>query len=99
MRRGTITLLLFIVLLAACAAYVDWPNNPGLHVLGFDTPLQVKQGLDLQGGVRVLLIPDPNQHYDSKTLQEDMPAVVNNIAGRVNGGLGVNEPDSRQITT
>jgi preprotein translocase subunit SecD len=101
MRRGTLTLLLFIILLAACAVYVDWPNNPGLHIsfLGINTPLTVKEGLDLQGGVRVLLVPDPSKHYDPQKLSEDMPAVLQNIEQRVNNGLGVNEPDIRQVTT
>lgn len=95
MRRGTLPLLLLILVLAACAAYIDWPNNPGIHFLGINTPLQVKEGLDLQGGIRALLIPDPAQHYDAKTLNDEMPAVRDNIESRVNGGLGVNEPSIR----
>jgi len=63
LRRKTLTLFLFILVLATCAAYIDWPGNPGLHIawLGIHHPLQVKQGLDLQGGVRVLLVPDPTR--------------------------------------
>ncbi|TMF47674.1 MAG: protein translocase subunit SecD, partial [Chloroflexi bacterium] len=89
MRRGTLSLLLFIVLLAAGAAYVDWPNNPGIHILGINNPLTVKEGLDLQGGIRALLVP--SQHYDQTTLDQEMPAVRDAIEQRVNGGLGVNE--------
>ncbi len=94
MRKKTITLLLFILVLAGCAAYIDWPNNPGVHIgwLGIDHPLQVKQGLDLQGGVRILLEPDPAQHYDTETLNRDIDATRAQIEQRVNGGLGVNEP-------
>jgi preprotein translocase subunit SecD len=94
MRKNTITLLLFILVLAGCAAYIDWPNNPGVHIgwLGIDHPLQVKQGLDLQGGVRILLEPDPAQHYDTETLNRDIDATRAQIEQRVNGGLGVNEP-------
>jgi preprotein translocase subunit SecD len=95
MRRGTLTLLLFIILLAAAAVYIDLPNTPGIHILGINNPLNVKLGLDLQGGVSVLLAPDPNQHYDSNTLNTEMPAVRDAIAQRVNGGLGVNEPSIR----
>src|SRR2546425_7928643 len=66
MHRRTLTVLLFILVLTACAAYIDWPSNPGLHIgwLGIHHPLQVRQGLDLQGGIRVLLVPDPVQNYN-----------------------------------
>ncbi len=99
MRRGTLTLLLFIILLAAAAIYVDVPNTPGIHIpaLGIDNSLQPKLGLDLQGGVRALLVPDGT--FDSKTLNDAMPAVRDNIEQRVNGGLGVSEPSIRIITT
>ncbi|HEX6108249.1 MAG TPA: protein translocase subunit SecD [Ktedonobacteraceae bacterium] len=99
MRRGTLALLLFIILLGACAIYIDWPNTPGIHIpaLGISNSLQPKLGLDLQGGVRALLIPDGN--FDAKTLNDAMPAVRDNIEQRVNGGLGVSEPSIRIITT
>jgi len=97
MRRGTLSLLLFIVLLAAGAAYVDWPSNPGIHILGINNPLTVKEGLDLQGGIRALLVP--SQHYDQTTLDQEMPAVRDAIEQRVNGGLGVNEPNIRLQTS
>src|SRR5579859_5311228 len=95
MRRGTLTLLMFIILLAAAAVYIDLPNTPGIHILGIDNPLTVKEGLDLQGGISVLLKPDPSQHYDQNTLNQEMPAVRDAIEQRVNGGLGVNEPSIR----
>ena len=99
MRRGTLALLLFIILLGACAIYIDWPNTPGINipVLGISYPLQIKLGLDLQGGVSALLVPDGN--FDTKTLNDAMPAVRDNIEQRVNGGLGVSEPSIRIITT
>ena len=95
MRRGTLTLLLFIILLGAAAVYIDLPNTPGIHILGIDNPLTVKQGLDLQGGISVLLKPDPNVHYDQQTLTDEMPAVRDALEQRVNGGLGVSEPSIR----
>jgi preprotein translocase subunit SecD len=63
MQRRTLVLLLLILVLAGGAVYTVYPNNSGLHIgwLGIHHPLQVKQGLDLQGGVRVLLVPDPAQ--------------------------------------
>ena len=102
MRRGTLTLLLLIIVLALCAAYVDWPNNHGLN-LGFFginvKQFQVQEGLDLQGGVRVLLIPDPSKHYNTTEVNNEIGAVRDNIEQRVNGGLGVSEPDIRIETT
>ncbi|HVB74302.1 MAG TPA: protein translocase subunit SecD [Ktedonobacteraceae bacterium] len=99
MRRGTLTLLLFIILLGAAAVYIDLPNNPGIHILGINNPLQVQLGLDLQGGVRVLLVPDPSQHYNSTTLSDEMPAVRDAIEQRVSGGLGVNESNIQLQTS
>ena len=94
MRRGTLTLLLFIVLLAACSAYIIWPNDPHWSIgsLTFPHPA-VKQGLDLQGGVRVVLVPDPAQHYSQDTIQSEIDPARSLIETRVNGGLGVNEPN------
>ncbi|HLX56380.1 MAG TPA: protein translocase subunit SecD, partial [Ktedonobacteraceae bacterium] len=89
----------FIILLAAAAVYVDLPNTPGIHILGIDKSLQVQLGLDLQGGVRVLLVPDPSQHYPTSTLNDEMPAVRDSIEQRVNGGLGVNEPNIQLQTS
>src|SRR5437588_6596713 len=101
MRRGTLTALLFIVLLAAGAAYVDWPNNPGIHIgwLGYNNPLTFREGLDLQGGVRVLLVPKNPGSYDPSALSDNVNSARNQIEQRVNGGLGVNEPDIRVETS
>lgn len=101
MQRKILTKLLFILLLAGCAAYIDWPNNPGLHIgwLDIHHPLQVKQGLDLQGGIRILLEPDPSQHYSAELLASEMSATRDQLEQRVNGGLGVNEPNIRIQTS
>src|SRR5260370_1272537 len=97
MRRGNLSILLFIILLAVGVAYIDLPNTPGIHILGINDSLQWKLGLDLQGGVSALLVPDGN--YDNQTLQNEMPAVRDNIEQRVNGGLGVSEPSIRIVTS
>jgi preprotein translocase subunit SecD len=99
MRRGTLALLLFIMLLGACAIYIVIPNTPGIHIpfLGINNPLQTKLGLDLQGGVSALLVPDGK--FDTTTLNDAMPAVRDNIEQRVNGGLGVSEPSIRIVTS
>lgn len=93
MRRGTLTLLMFIILLAAVALFVNfWPNSP---LYGITSPFTINQGLDLKGGVRVLLVPDPNQHYTSQQTQDAISETRNQIERRVNGGLGVSEPSIR----
>src|SRR5216683_782076 len=99
MRRGNLSILIFIILLAVGVAYIDLPNTPGIHILGINNPLQWKLGLDLQGGVSALLVPDKSQHYDNQTLNNEMPAVRDNIEQRVNGGLGVSEPSIRIVTS
>jgi preprotein translocase subunit SecD len=101
MQRRTLTLFLLILVLAGCAIYIDWPNNPGLHIgwLGFHHSLQVRQGLDLQGGIRVLLEPDPSQNYSTDTLASEIDAARDQIEQRVNGGLGINEPSIRVQTS
>src|SRR5437868_2240514 len=101
MQRRTFILFLCILVLTACATYIIWPNNPGLHIgwLGIHHPLQIRQGLDLQGGVRVLLVPDPAQHYSTDVLNQEIGATRDQIEQRVNGGLGVNEPSIRVQTS
>ncbi len=99
MRRGTLTLLFFIILLALGASYVIfWPNNDGKTTQAFHgipNPFVFKQGLDLQGGVRVLLVPSNGQNPSSDQIENTRAQIEN----RVNGGLGVNEPSIRTQQT
>jgi preprotein translocase subunit SecD len=102
MRRGTLILLFFIILLGLGASYVVfWPNSGpgGKPWHGIPNPFTIKEGLDLQGGVLVLLAPDPSKHYTNQQVQDAMPATIARITERVNGGLGVNEPDIREVTS
>ncbi|HVB21670.1 MAG TPA: protein translocase subunit SecD [Ktedonobacteraceae bacterium] len=86
MRRGTLTLLLLIVLLALGAGFVDfWPNT-SWH--GISNPFSIHEGLDLQGGVSVLLAPIPHK-YSQDTINSQIGNVENQIAQRVSGSLGV----------
>ncbi|HLX40248.1 MAG TPA: hypothetical protein VKR42_06925, partial [Ktedonobacteraceae bacterium] len=95
MRRGTLTLLLFIVLLALGAGFVDfWPNT-AWH--GISNPWSIHEGLDLQGGVSVLLAPDPKK-YSQATIDSQIGNVENHIAQRVSGSFGVVEPDIRILS-
>jgi preprotein translocase subunit SecD len=91
MRRGTLSLLFFIILLAVGASYVlFWPNaGSGKPLYGINNPFVFKEGLDLQGGISVLLIPKSTNPMPT---DDAMQQTRNNIEKRVNGGLGVNEP-------
>jgi preprotein translocase subunit SecD len=77
--------------MAAGAAYVDAPNNGGIHIGSYSNDLQVRQGLDLQGGVQVLLQAncDPNCNGSQLGAMSDTRDAIER---RVNGGLGVSEP-------
>lgn len=99
MRQGTLTLLFFIILLALGASYVIfWPNTnakTGSAFHGIPNPFVFKQGLDLQGGVRVLLVPSNGQNPTAEQIDNTRTQIEN----RVNGGLGVNEPSIRTQQT
>jgi protein-export membrane protein SecD/preprotein translocase SecF subunit len=93
MRDRRITTLILIIILIVAVAWVDLPTNPGIHLdIGdwtFDRDIKVHQGLDLQGGLQVLLEaewpageePDPEKLETARVI----------IENRVNG-LGVVEP-------
>ena len=101
MRRGTLVLLLFIVLLGLGAAYVNfWPNpdSQGHPWHGLNNPFTIQQGLDLQGGVSVLLVPDPAQHYTQAEINSQIGTTEQRILERVNGAFGVKEPNVRLLT-
>ena len=93
MAKREIRLLIVIVLITAVAAWVVWPGNPGIHLrIGsktIDRDIRIYQGLDLQGGMQVLLAADIP---DDQTLEaSDMEAAKSIVERRVNG-LGVTEP-------
>jgi len=93
MRRQDRALLALIVVLAIAAIWIDWPTNPGLHIklgpIKIDREIKIRQGLDLQGGLQVLLEADlpPGQSVDA----EAMNAAKGIVENRVNA-LGVVEP-------
>ncbi|MFP3895796.1 MAG: protein translocase subunit SecD [Anaerolineales bacterium] len=93
MRQRDVRLLVLIVIVTAFAAWVAWPGNPGIHLrLGnarFDRDLDVRLGLDLQGGMRVLLEADMPAGEPVDT--QAMEAARNIVENRVNA-LGVVEP-------
>ncbi len=89
MRERTFAVLATILLLSGFAAWVALPTNPGIHILGLDRAVQIRQGLDLQGGIQVLLEADlPADAEVDPTAIETARKIIEN---RVNG-LGVAEP-------
>jgi len=93
MRSRDIRLLVLIAVVAGLAIWISLPTNPGLHIsLGgkrIDREIKIYQGLDLQGGMQVLLEPDlpADQPVDAEAMEAARKIVEN----RVNG-LGVVEP-------
>jgi len=93
MQQRDMTLLMLIVILVGVTVWIVWPSNPGLHIrlgpVSLDRDIRVHRGLDLQGGVQVVLEADPpvGQTVDA----EAMSAVKAIVESRVNG-LGVAEP-------
>ena len=93
MKQKHIRLLIGIVLLAIVAVWVDLPFNGGIHIdfagIKIDRDLKVYEGLDLQGGMQVMLQADvpPGQQVDSSS----MIAAKGVVENRING-LGVSEP-------
>ncbi len=93
MKRRNVTLIIIIAILTVVAVYIDVPNSPGLHFnLGFikaDRDFEIKQGLDLQGGLQVLLEADlPEDEEIEPGAMNQVAAIIDN---RVNA-LGVVEP-------
>lgn len=88
MRNRTSLTLFFILALAAVAIWIALPGD-ALDLRGFRADHPVRRGLDLQGGLQVVLQAEPvaGQTLDSQTLE----GTRQTIERRVNG-LGVSEP-------
>ena len=92
-RRRTLALLGCIIVLALAAAWVDLPTNPGIHIhagpIDFDREIELRRGLDLQGGLQVLLEADVAAEEPVDPGAMDATRAI--IEQRVNS-LGVSEP-------
>jgi preprotein translocase subunit SecD len=80
--------LIFIVILTTVAVWICLPGTTG-NIAGLKDNITVHEGLDLQGGLQVLLQANPpaGQSVDADALN----GTRNTIERRVNG-LGVSEP-------
>jgi preprotein translocase subunit SecD len=85
--------LIVIIVMVLLAAWIVWPNNPGVHIWGIDKDFKTVLGLDLVGGVQALLEADvpEGQAVDAQSMQTAAQIVEN----RVNG-LGVSEATVQQ---
>jgi preprotein translocase subunit SecD len=98
-RQRNLRMLVGIILVAAVATYIAIPNSPGIHLsifgLKIDQDYPIRQGLDLQGGIQVLLQADVPEGtvVDSGS----MDAAIGIVESRVNA-LGVSEPLVQQAS-
>jgi protein-export membrane protein SecD len=92
MRSRNVILLVAILILTIIVVWVSLPNT-GLHLelgsIGIDRDFEIKQGLDLQGGLQVLLEADLPEGEEPEEGALDIAAKI--IENRVNA-LGVVEP-------
>lgn len=81
-------ILAIILLLLAAAIWVDLPNNPGIHLGKINRPLDTVLGLDLRGGMQVLLEVDlPAETAVDEQSMQDARQILENRSN----GLGVSE--------
>lgn len=81
-------MLILIILLTTVAGWIDLPGDT-LDVAGIKKNVRVHEGLDLQGGVQVLLEARPPA---GKTVTKDVLNGTRDAIERRVNGLGVSEP-------
>jgi preprotein translocase subunit SecD len=88
LRNRTWLTLAFIVVLAVVSSWISFPGS-GFDIRGFRANHPIHEGLDLQGGLQVVLQARPvaGQTIDRNTLE----GTRRTLERRVNG-LGVSEP-------
>ena len=93
MHRKNTILLILVLVVALLAVYVDLPKSPGIHFkIGkweVSQDFVIHQGLDLRGGLQVLLEADvPADQELADGAMKQVAAIIDN---RVNA-IGVTEP-------
>ena len=77
-----------ILLLVVVAVWIDLPSNPGIHIGSFNRSLDTQLGLDLRGGLQVLLEVDlPAETAVEAQALDDAKQILENRSN----GLGVSE--------
>ena len=95
MSRHIYRYLTAIIVLLVIVAWIDWPNNPG-YILGQHINTDTKTGLDLSGGLRVLL--EANPVSGSAVTPQQMQDTLNILQNRVNG-LGLSDVTFQMVGT
>ena len=90
MSRRTITFIIIVVVVAAIL-WVDLPGNGGINIGTFQRDLETKLGLDLEGGLQVLLEVDSTKMASNLTVSSDDLNVARQILENRSNGLGVSE--------
>lgn len=87
MNRRIVNLIVILVVVAL-GVWIDLPGNPGIKIGSFDRSLETVLGLDLRGGLQVLLEADvpADQEVDAQAMQ-DARSILENRSN----GLGVSE--------
>jgi preprotein translocase subunit SecD len=89
MRERNYMFLVGIIFLALVAGWIAMPDNSGLQLGPFKKDIRVHEGLDLQGGLQVVLEADvgPEQTVTSDSIDSAKQIIENRI-----NALGVVEP-------
>lgn len=86
--RHRVTILVIILVILAAAIWIVLPNNPGIKIGEFQRSLDTVLGLDLQGGMQVLLEADvPGETEVTAQSLQDARLILENRSN----GLGVSE--------
>ncbi len=89
MRTNYRSWLIPIVILIVAVVWIVSPSNPGISIGSFQHSIRIVRGLDLQGGLRVLLEADVPASQE--VTSDQLGTARSIIENRVNG-LGVTEP-------
>lgn len=89
MRERNYIFLVGIIFLALIAGWIDLPDNPGLRLGPINKELKIHEGLDLQGGLQVVLEADVP--LDQPVSRDSIEATKGVVESRINA-LGVIEP-------
>jgi len=90
MNRRYVNLIIILILLAT-ALWIDLPGNPGIKIGGFSRNLKTVLGLDLQGGMQVLLEVDDSKLPAGTEITPEQLDDAKSILENRSNGLGVSE--------
>lgn len=81
-------LLILVLVVWALVIWAVLPNNPGIHIGNFERTMKTQLGLDLRGGMRVLLQVDMP---DGTTVTQEQLDIAKKILLSRSNALGVSE--------